>query len=288
MNRVISHIRSHRDKLRKSEKLVADWIMNHPNDAASFSIGMLAKTVGVSEPTVIRFCRAIGFDGYHVFKQELAESLNAGVPFIHSNVSESDNTKDIVNKVITQASAALLRTKESLSVKAVEQAVKILLRSSNVLCIGHGASNVVALDIQQKLLRVGINVSVFSDHHVHSLAASLMGKKEVLIAVSHTGRSQDILDSVSFAKANGASVISFTTKDSPLAEASDVVLESGATEDTTEYIPMISRLADLAIVDVLLVILALKRGNSFIDEMSRSKAIIESKRVRNSQQQNNG
>ncbi|WP_077927809.1 MurR/RpiR family transcriptional regulator [Wohlfahrtiimonas populi] len=277
---MISHIKSHRDKLRKSEKLVADWIMSHPNDAASLSIGMLAKTVGVSEPTVIRFCRALGFDGYHVFKQELAGALNAGVPFIHSNVSESDNTKDIVNKVITQASAALLRTKESISVKAIDQAVKILMKSSNVLCIGHGASNVVALDIQQKLLRVGITVSVFSDHHVHSLAASLMKKKDVMIAVSHTGRSQDILDSVAFAKENGASIISFTSKNSPLGELSDVVLESGATEDTKEYIPMISRLADLAIVDVLLVNLALKRGSSFIEEMSRSKTIIESKRVR--------
>ncbi len=281
---MISHIKSHRDKLRKSEKLVADWIMGHPNDAASLSIGMLAKTVGVSEPTVIRFCRALGFDGYHVFKQELAEALNAGVPFIHSNVSESDNTRDIVNKVITQASAALLRTKESVSVKAIEQAVKILLKSSKVLCIGHGASNVVATDIQQKLLRVGITVSVFSDHHVHSLAASLMNKKDVLIAVSHTGRSQDILDSVAFARDCGASVISFTSKDSPLGQASDVVLESGATEDTKEYIPMISRLADLAIVDVLLVTLALKIGSSFIEEMSRSKAIIESKRVRDSKQ----
>lgn len=280
---MISHIKSHRDKLRKSEKLVADWIMGHPNDAASLSIGMLARTVGVSEPTVIRFCRALGFDGYHVFKQELAEALNAGVPFIHSNVSETDNTRDIVNKVITQASAALLRTKESVSVKAIEQAVKILLKSSKVLCIGHGASNVVATDIQQKLLRVGITVSVFSDHHVHSLAASLMSKKDVLIAVSHTGRSQDILDSVAFAKDCGASVISFTSNDSPLGQASDVVLESGATEDTKEYIPMISRLADLAIVDVLLVTLALKRGSSFIDEMSRSKIIIESKRVREKQ-----
>lgn len=277
---MISHIKSHRDKLRKSEKLVADWIMSHPNDAASLSIGMLAKTVGVSEPTVIRFCRALGFDGYHVFKQELAESLNAGVPFIHSNVSESDNTKDIINKVITQASAALLRTKESLAPKSIDQAVKILLKSSKVLCIGHGASNVVATDIQQKLLRVGITVSVFSDHHVHSLAASLMNKKDVMIAVSHTGRSQDILDSVRFAKECGASVISFTSKNSPLGELSDVVLESGATEDTKEYIPMISRLADLAIVDVLLVNLALKRGSSFIEEMSRSKSIIESKRVR--------
>lgn len=277
---MISHIKSHRDQLRKSEKLVGDWIVSHPNDAASLSIGALAKTVGVSEPTVIRFCRALGYDGYHVFKQALSESLNAGVPFIHSNVSESDNTKDITNKVITQASAALLKTKESLSPKAVEQAVKLLLKSSKVLCIGHGASHVVALDIQHKFVRIGVTVSVFSDHHVHSLAASLMSKKDVLIAVSHTGRSLDILDSVSFAKANGASIISFTTKDSPLGKLSDVVLESGVTEDTSEFIPMISRLTDLAIVDVLLVNLALKRGNSFIEEMGRSKEIIESKRTR--------
>lgn len=85
---------------------------------------------------------------------------------------------------------------------------------------------------------------------------------------------------MAFAKENGASIISFTSKNSPLGELSDVVLESGATEDTKEYIPMISRLADLAIVDVLLVNLALKRGSSFIEEMSRSKSIIESKRVR--------
>ncbi len=277
---MLAHIKNNREKLRKSEKRVADWVTAHPNETVSLSIGALAKAVSVSEPTIIRFCRALGFDGYHSFKQELENTLNAGVPFVHGNISESDDTKNIINKVITQASAALLKTKETLNPKSIDQAIKVLMKANQVLCIGHGASGVVTYDIQQKLLRVGVHVASYSDHHVHTLAASLLTKKDVLIAISHTGRSKDILDSVSFAKENGATIISLTLCNSPLAKISDIILESGATEDTTEYVPMISRLADLAIVDVLLVTLALKRGSSFIEEMSRSKAIIESKRIK--------
>ncbi len=277
---MLSHIQNSYDSLRKSEAKVADWVLAHPNETITLSISALAEKVGVSEPTIMRFCRALNYDGFHTFKRLLEESLNSGVPFVHSSVSSHDSVESIISKLIDQSSAALLKTKRYLEPNELEKAIAILERAKQVICIGHGISGVVANDMQQKLLRVGIPVSAHTDHHVHSLAASLLTPNDALIAVSHTGKSEDIIDSAELALANGASVISLTPKDSALGELSTVVLESGAKEDTSEYMPMISRLADLAIVDILLVTLALKKGPEFRIAMENSLKIIDAKRIK--------
>lgn len=277
---MLSHIQNHYNELRKSEAKVADWVLDHPNETIELSISALAEKAGVSEPTIMRFCHALGYDGFHTFKRLLTESLNSGVPFVHGSISPHDSTANIITKLIDQSSAALLKTKRHLNPKELDSAIEILEKANQVMCIGHGVSGVVAQDIQQKLLRVGIPVSAYTDHHVHSLAASLLTPKDVLIAVSHTGKSEDVVDSAQFALKNGAKVISLTQKDSPLGEISNVVLESGTIEDTSEYMPMISRLADLAIVDVLLVTLALKKGPEFRIAMEKSLKIIDAKRVK--------
>lgn len=277
---MLSHIQNHYHLLRKSEAKVADWVLAHPNETVELSISALAQKAGVSEPTIMRFCHALNYDGFHTFKRLLDESLSSGVPFVHGSISPHDSTDSIITKLIDQSSAALLTMKQYLDAKELDEAIELLESANQVMCIGHGVSGVVANDIQQKLLRVGIPVSAYTDHHVHSLAASLLTPKDILIAVSHTGKSQDVIDSAQFALTNGAKVIAFAPKESALGEIASVVLESGAKEDTSEYMPMISRLADLAIVDILLVTLALKKGPEFRIAMENSLKIIDAKRIK--------
>ncbi len=277
---MLSHIQNNYHSLRKSEAKVADWVLAHPNEAVDLSISALAEKAGVSEPTIMRFCHALNYEGFHTFKQLLSKSLRSGVPFVHGSISPHDSTSSIITKLIDQSSAALLHMKQYLKEEDLDQAIGLLEHANQVMCIGHGVSGVVANDIQQKLLRVGIPVSAYTDHHVHSLAASLLTPKDVLIAVSHTGKSQDVIDSADLARANGASVIAFAPKNSPLSFHATAILESGTKEDTSEYMPMISRLADLAIVDILLVTLALKKGPEFRIAMENSLKIIDSKRTK--------
>ncbi|GBU10149.1 transcriptional regulator [Gammaproteobacteria bacterium] len=276
---MLSRIENSKSKFRRSELKVANWILENPNKCVKLSIGALAEAVGVSEPTIIRFCRALECEGYQLFKVLLGESLSAGVPFIHDQISELDDTRAIVDKVLNSASAAILRARHHVDLTEIDKAIDILDNAYQILCFGHGASGVVARDAQHKLLRVGIAVAAYTDPHVHSLAASLLTEKDAVIAISHTGMSRDVIQSAKLALENGCRVIAVTPKNSKLGEIASACIDSGVREDTNEYMPMISRLTDLVMIDVLIVALALHRGQTFIDAMERSKRIIRSKHI---------
>ncbi len=276
---MLSRIENSRSKLRRSELKVADWVVAHPNQCIDLSIGALAHEVGVSEPTVIRFCRAIGCEGYQIFKIMLSESLSAGVPFVHDQVSDRDDIPAIIDKVLNGVSAAILQARTKVDPVMVKKAVLILNSAHQVLCFGHGASGVVARDAQQRLLRVGIAVSAHTDSHIHALVASILGPKDAVIAISHTGMSRDVLESAELALKNGCPVIAIAPKESRLGVIATVCIDSGVHEDTDEYMPMTSRLTDLSMIDILFVALALHRGQAFRDAMEKSKHIIRGKHM---------
>ncbi len=274
---MLSHIHTHKEQLRKSERKVADWVLAHPQETTQLSIAHLAQLANVSEPTVIRFCRALECEGFHDFKQRLTKSLSAGVPFVHNEVSIHDSMQTIIQKVAALSSAAILQTKAYLDPDALDQAVNVLLGVHQVLCFGHGASGIVARDAQQKLMRIGVPVVAYTDPHVHSLAASFLTNRDVALVISHTGTSKDTVQSAMIAKDGGCTVIAIAPTNSTLGQIAHICLDSGVSEDTSQYMPMISRLADLAIIDILIVALALKRGKKFIRAMEKSKSVIVDK-----------
>ncbi len=268
---IITRIRRSRGELRPSEARVADWVLADPNRVPRTSTAEAARSACVSEPTVIRFCRAMGFAGYREFKLELAASLAAGVPYVHGDVLPGDHGRLLIDKVLNLALAALTATHERLDPDAVDRAVDHLAGARAIHCIGHGASGVVAQDAQHKLFRLGVPVTAYCDPHVHMMAAATMDARDVLLAISHTGRSKELLESVRLACENGATVISLTAAGSPLAALTHVNLDSGVAEDTSTFMPMASRLADLAIIDVLTVGVALRRGPEVIARLKRTK-----------------
>ncbi|HXH01860.1 MAG TPA: transcriptional regulator HexR [Candidatus Competibacteraceae bacterium] len=274
---MLNRIENLKAKLRRSERKVAEWVLARPQAAIQAPIANVAAQAGVSEPTVIRFCRALGCEGFQEFKLKLAQSLAAGVPYVHQEVLDGDRGADLVAKVFDSASAAILRARDRLDPKAVDRAVELLANARSIQCYGHGASGIVAQDAQHKLFRLGVPVVAYSDPHVHSMAAALLEPGDVVIAISHSGRSKDLLHSARLALEAGAAVIAMTAAGSPLAELATVCLDSGVEEDTRTYIPMTSRLADLAIVDVLAVGVALRRGPALRERLEKSKRIITEK-----------
>ncbi len=274
---MLARIENLKSLMRRSERKVAEYVLLQPQKVINQPISVVAAQAQVSEPTVIRFCRALGCEGYQDFKKLLRQALAGGVPYVHAEVCSTDTSADLVKRIFERASAALLQARTRLHPEAVEEAVALLQNARQIQCYGHGASGVVALDAQQKLLRMGIPVSATTDAHVHSIAASFLTSKDVVIAISHTGRSQDILESVKLALDNDAKVIALTPRHSALGKLCTVCLDSGVEEDTDTYIPMISRLTDLTIIDVLVVALALRGGESFRHAMEKSKRAIKVK-----------
>jgi len=264
--------------LRPSEQSVAQYVLRHPNLVIDLSLPELGARAGVSQPTVARFCAALGFSGYREFKLRLAQSLARGVPFVHRDVNLQDSAADIGAKVFDRAIAAMVAVRNHLDPAAIGRAIDLLASARRIEFYGAGNSGIVALDAQHKFFRLGAPAIAYADPHVHAMAASLLEKGDVVVAISGSGASLDLLRSVEIASAAGASVVALTASNSALARLADVTLIADVLEDADVYAPMTSRLVHLAIIDVLAVGVAIKRGPALVAKLRRAKAAVSEKR----------
>lgn len=262
---MMTRINALRPQLRRSEQKVADLVLANPETVTGLSIASLARDAAVSEPTVIRFCRAIGCNGFQDFKLRMAASLASGMPFVASAVSTGDSAATLSGKVFDRAIACLVQARNQLNTEALDAAVELLNLAPRIEFYGHGASGLVALDMQHKFFRLGIPTIAYSDPHVHGMSAAALPANSVVVAISHTGRTTDLLRSAELAREAGAHVIAITACGSPLARMSTVALYAEVSEDTDTYSPLVSRLAYLTVCDVLAVALALRRGPAVAD-----------------------
>jgi RpiR family carbohydrate utilization transcriptional regulator len=227
------------------------------------SIGSLAGEAGVSEPTVIRFCRTLNCGGFQDFKLQLAQDLATGAHFGASRPTADEAAPELIAKVVDSGIAALIKVRDTLPPDAVRQAIEMLAEAERIEFYGLGGSGIVAQDAQHKFFRLGVPVVAYSDPTVHSVSASLLKPGCVVVAISQSGTTQELIASAEIALAAGARVIAITAAASPLAAVASICLPMNSLEDEDFYAPIKSRLAHLAIVDVLAVGVALARGPDF-------------------------
>ncbi|HRC71808.1 MAG TPA: transcriptional regulator HexR [Candidatus Competibacter sp.] len=276
---LLAQIGAARERFSKAERRVADYVLAHPDAIMNLSIAVLAGTVGVSQPTVARFCLALGFSGFKEFKLKLVQSLAGGVPFVHRDVGMGDPASALVAKVLDRTIAALMRVRSDLDAAALDQAVRLLANARRIEFYGLGNSGIVAADAQHKFFRLGVPTVAYSDPHIHGMAATLLQPGDVVMAISGTGRTRDLLRSVEYARHAGADVVAITASGSPLAKASTVALCADVEEDPEIYSPMTSRIAHLAIIDVLAVGVALSRGPELLVQLEKAKQSVRERRV---------
>jgi RpiR family transcriptional regulator, carbohydrate utilization regulator len=272
-------IEAARDHLSRSEARVADIILTDPNRAVEMSIAAISEAADVSEPTVARFCKSLGFSGLKEFKLRLARSLGSGTPFVHQDVKPGDDAGAVVSKMIDRASKAIASLRDDMDSTQLAKAARAIAEAGRLEFYGQGNSGIVALDAQHKFFRLGIPTAAYSDPHVHAMSAALLGPKDVVIAISASGRTLDLIRSVEIAKNAGVTVVGITTRGSPLTKLCDVAITTDVEEDTDVYSPMLSRHVHLAIIDVLSVLTALERGDSGVMNMARAKKSVREKRT---------
>ncbi len=256
--------------MTRAEKKVARVVLASPYRILRKSIGLLAGEAEVSEPTVIRFCRAMNCKGFQDFKLQLAQDLATGAHFGGSSLSIDETTPDLITKVIDSGIASLIKVRDSLPPDAVQAAIEMLSGADRIEIYGLGGSGIVAQDAQHKFFRLGVPVVAYSDPTVHAVSASLLEPGCVIVAISQGGATQDIITSAELGLAAGAKVVAITAADSPLARLASVCLPMNSLEDEDFYAPLKSRMAHLAIVDVLAVGVALSRGPDFEMAIKRS------------------
>ena len=265
---MLDRIKASLSSLAPAEQRVGKLVLADPRAFANLPVSELSDRAHVSKPTVVRFCRSMGYDGLSDFKLKLAGSVSEGVPFIHRSVDTDDKTSDVMVKVIDNTVAAFLKYRNEASTSALEKAAEILAATyqtgKRIEFYGAGNSGIVAQDAQHKFFRLGVNAIAYSDGHMQVMSASMLGAGDCVVIISNSGRTRDLMDACDIARKNGATTIIITTSGSPLASAGHIHLAANHPEGFERYSPMVSRLLHLMIIDILATCVALRIGSEHL------------------------
>ena len=231
MNRTLLQAQLMYDDMGRSEKKVADWLFSHSGEVLPYSISDLASKCDSSEATIVRFSKRLGCSGYQDLKITLARESDKKV--IQPTITGADDCFSIFEKVCNDAYMSLERTKKTLSAEAMTRAAEIIARANRVVLIGLGAS-------------------AYADTHMQAIAVSQLRPGDVLIGISQSGTSKDIVESMKVARLHGATTISITSREkSPIARQSDILLLTDTEETRHSTLSLSSHIARLIVIDSL-------------------------------------
>ena len=279
---MLDRIKASLPSLAPAEQRVGKLVLQDPRAFANLPVTELADRAHVSKPTVVRFCRSVGYDGLSDFKLKLAGSVSEGVPFIHRSVDADDKTADVAVKVIDNTVAAFLKYRNDASSFVIDQAVQALAQTHStgkrIEFYGVGNSGIVAQDAQHKFFRLGMNTIAYSDGHMQVMSASMLSQGDCVVVISNSGRTRDLMDACDIARKRGATTIVITASGSPLATAGQIHLTADHPESYDRYSPMVSRLLHLLIIDILATTVALRIGETLQPALREMKNNLRNKR----------
>ncbi|MFW1678322.1 SIS domain-containing protein [Pontibacter sp. JAM-7] len=275
---LLKSISEARHLLRKSEQKVADFVLARPNDVIHMRIVDLATEAQVSEPTVVRFCRALNYDGFQDFKLTLAQGLASNTSFEQFSLDTRDTVLEFKQKIFDSMIGNLMNIKEQLDTATLEAAINALAKASRVEFYGFGASAPVCNDAEHKFHRLKVRAASYSDPHMQTISAVSLDKTDVVVAISQTGRTKDLLHTVTLVRETGATVIALCPSNTPLADLADISIHIDLEEDKDLSALMSSRVLQLVIIDVLAVGVAIKLGPGVIDQLKTIKRSLRSLR----------
>jgi RpiR family carbohydrate utilization transcriptional regulator len=272
-------VREHLEDLRNSERKVAQYVLEAADKVIYQSISELAENAATSEPTVLRFCRALGFKGYQDLKIQLAQDLVPEVKNIHEDVEPEDDPATLIRKVFHANLNAINNSLDFLKPEMVDRAIRALAKAKRIEFFGLGGSGAVAMDAYHKFFKLAIPCAWYSDPHMQAMSAALMTPYTVLVAISHSGSTKDVVEALEIAKDAGATTIAIVShRKSPVATIADIPLCVHARETSYKPEPMSSRIAHLCVIDVLAIGVELKRTEDFVASLQKTRKALVNKR----------
>ncbi|SED90370.1 transcriptional regulator, RpiR family [Rhizobiales bacterium GAS188] len=281
---MLEQIRNPTTPLSAAHARIAMLILSRPEEALRLSIAELARDARVSEPTVIRFCRQLGFQGYKTFRQAALRDIagekgDAAAPKING----SDSVEVAAAKSVDATIRSLERLRRAMPMDAIRNAATAILKARWVHVYGFGASATVAADAQHKLYRLAAMTVAYADAHMQAMAASTLGAEDVVIAISSSGATRELIETVRLARGNGATIVALTRPGSPLAALASVLLPVTEQENREIFTPMTTRIVQLALIDALVVGVTLLSPATMVSErLARMDAAIKQRRIASS------
>ncbi|KZE38667.1 RpiR family transcriptional regulator [Bhargavaea cecembensis] len=249
MNSPLSNVRpsvvmeQHKHQFTKSEQKIYAYILKHPEQVIYHSLTEFSEASGVAEATALRFLRKLGYKGFQDFKflfaREIAEA-------------STDQGETYLERIRENMVQAIRDTHDVVDHDELSASIEAIDRSADVVIFGIGSSGIAGLDMQHRLMRIGKHTTVVTDSHFQMMRAASLNEKSVVIAISLTGGTKDIVDAVSVAKEKKATVIALTNYvKSPLTRYADHILVTSAKESPLDSGSLVSKVAQLYLVDLI-------------------------------------
>ena len=249
--KLLRQIKNTLPELRKSEKLVADFVLKDPKSVVTMKTAEASSAIGISEPTLIRFCKALGCAGYQEFKINRAQQLAADDYFVMYEREEDDSIHELCEKVFDTTISEILNVRAQIDQDILESAIEALANAQRVEVYAFGGSAPVAMDAQHKFFRLKISSSFISDPHIQLMSANSLSKNDVVLAISQSGTTPALIDSVKIVRKSGVKVIGIMPENSPLANICDYPISINVGDNFRITKPHTSRIAYTAVIDVM-------------------------------------
>lgn len=250
-------IRGKMNLLTNTEAKIAKYVLDHYDSVLNSNITELAESAGVSDASVVRFCRSIGYKGYQDFKINAARDGLPKEKHLNPSLEPSDDIPTICKKIFSTEAAVLDRTLAGLDMSAVEKAADMIRNAKKLVIFGSGGSMLVGKDVQHKLMKIGICAHIYEDMDMQLMASSLMNKGEVALCISHSGCNANVVHCMRIANGNGAGTIALVSQGkTPVSKNADIALYTASEEMIFKSESVSTRIAQLAILDCLVAIVA--------------------------------
>ena len=268
-----------RPTLGPAVQRIADFIVQHPQEVVHMSVSEVAERTGASEGSVVGLCKFLGASGFQQLKIVLAQEIVQPVQLIHEDLEPGDTTAKVMSKIFQSDVQTLLDTQATLSTTAVGKAVKLIRAAQRIEIYGIGSAATIAEDAHYRMLRIGLNAKAVVDSHVQAISAALTGPEVAVLTISHSGSTHETVTATRLARQAGAKTVVITNfGKSPIQEFADVLLLTMARETNFRTEAMTSRLAQLAIIDVLIACLALADYDRSVGALRKTSDVLSLKR----------
>lgn len=265
---------------KKNEKKIYEFIENNRRDIIHMSVADAAEYCGVSEPAIVRYAQKLGYKGYQAMKISIAQEAIEPEQQIYSHLTKGDTIPTIVDKIIDSNIQSLKDTSNVLNREHIDDAVNLILRCRRLLFFGVGGSGCIAMDGQHKFLKIGYLAMAFSDSNLQAMTASVLTPEDVVVAISHSGASKDILMALEIARNSGAKTIAITNYGrSPIVDSAEVVLFTSSNETAFNSDALSSRIAELTIIDMLYIGVSYKRYDESYAKILKTRKALDATKI---------
>jgi len=270
---LISRLRELDGTFNAREQRVASYVVANLEAATRLTVAELAGICAVSEPTVIRFCRTLGCDGFRDFKLRLAQNVAVSLQYLDANTRAPTGGSRGIDQILAVFYTSANVARAQLDEAALARATAALAAARRIIFSGAGGgSATVAFDAANRFFRLGIPATAVHDGYQLRMQAATLVAGDVLFCISSSGDLEEQVESARIARQYGAAAICLTRPGSALAEACDIALTLKIPEDPDIYKPTASRLVYLVIIDVLAAAVAHQNSGVALEKLRRIRA----------------